>query len=87
MCGVHGASKSVGVGLNCPRSAFWGLSHRKNDICFSPQVVDYMVGAGRFERPTPCAQGGWEEAAKAACFQVLAEQGVVADLLKPVEPR
>ena len=44
-----------------------------------------MVGAGRFERPTPCAQGGWKEAAKAACFQVLTEQGVGADLLNPVE--
>jgi len=22
------------------------------------QLIDSMVGAGRFERPTPCAQGG-----------------------------
>jgi len=27
-----------------------------------------MVGARGFEPPTPCAQGGWEEAAKAALF-------------------
>src|ERR1019366_2073490 len=31
-----------------------------------------LVGAGRFERPTPCAQGGWKGAAKVACFQLLA---------------
>ena len=28
-----------------------------------------LVGAGRFERPTPCAQGGLSEAAKMAYFQ------------------
>jgi hypothetical protein len=31
-------------------------------------------------------KGGWEGAAKAACFQVLTIQGVVAGLLKSVEP-
>jgi hypothetical protein len=45
-----------------------------------------MVGARGFEPPTPCAQGGWKEVTKAACFQVLAIKGVVAELLKVVEP-
>jgi hypothetical protein len=36
-----------------------------------------LVGAGRFERPTPCAQVGWQEAAKAACFQLFAIKNLV----------
>jgi hypothetical protein len=27
-----------------------------------------LVGAGRFERPTPCAQGSFEYATKIVCF-------------------
>src|ERR1039458_4855383 len=44
-----------------------------------------MVGAGRFERPTPCAQGGVRHGWEVACFQVLTFQGVGAGLLKSVE--
>ena len=55
--GVHETNKPVGVGLNWPKFAFWGLLRHQNDIYFSTQVIDSMVGAGRFERPTPCAQG------------------------------
>jgi hypothetical protein len=32
-----------------------------------------------------CAQGGWKEAAKAACFQVLVANGVDVQVLKVVE--
>jgi hypothetical protein len=35
------------------------------------KLLILMVGAGRFERPTPCAQGGSKGTAKAACFQLL----------------
>jgi hypothetical protein len=31
-------------------------------------------------------QGGWQRAAKVACFQVLVVSGVVGSLLNPVEP-
>src|ERR1039458_3890799 len=30
-----------------------------------------MVGAGRFERPTPCAQASFQYPAEVACFQAL----------------
>ena len=44
-----------------------------------------LVGAGRFERPTPCAQGGIQEAAKAASFQLLEKLGVPACVRELVE--
>src|SRR5579863_6008518 len=44
-----------------------------------------MVGAGRFERPTPCAQDGFRSPANSACFQLLAFQAVAAILLRRVE--
>ena len=45
-----------------------------------------LVGAGRFERPTPCAQGGFGLRAEMPCFQVLTFQAVAGILLKPVDP-
>jgi hypothetical protein len=45
-----------------------------------------LVGAGRFERPTPCAQGGVRYIQKAPCFQLLMFQADTGILLKPVEP-
>jgi hypothetical protein len=29
----------------------------KEGVCNMRHLIDYLVGAGRFERPTPCAQG------------------------------
>jgi hypothetical protein len=44
-----------------------------------------LVGAGRFERPTPCAQGRFRRYAEITCFLVLRFQAVVGSLLKVVE--
>jgi hypothetical protein len=44
-----------------------------------------MVGAGRFERPTPCAQGSFRHTLEMACFQVLGFQEDAASLLQRVE--
>jgi hypothetical protein len=33
-----------------------------------------LVGAGRFERPTPCAQGSFRPSLKMPCFQVFTFQ-------------
>src|SRR5579862_5823031 len=44
-----------------------------------------MVGAGRFERPTPCAQGGFRLPCKIAHFQRLLFQVDEAGLLRSVE--
>jgi hypothetical protein len=44
-----------------------------------------LVGAGRFERPTPCAQGGFRPRAEIPCFQVLTFQSDTAALLKSVD--
>jgi hypothetical protein len=41
-----------------------------------------LVGAGRFERPTPCAQGRFRGPTKSACFQLLLFQ---TDAAKPAE--
>jgi hypothetical protein len=41
-----------------------------------------MVEAGRFERPTPCAQDGFRTAANRACFQLLLFQTIMGCLLK-----
>jgi hypothetical protein len=45
-----------------------------------------MVGAGRFERPTPCAQGSFQYPAEVACFQGFLFQADGANLLQLVEP-
>ena len=44
-----------------------------------------MVGAGRFERPTPCAQDRFRPFAETACFLMLTFQADAASLLKLVE--
>jgi hypothetical protein len=44
-----------------------------------------LVGAGRFERPTPCAQGGFRHGLEMACFQLLRFQRDAASLLQLVE--
>jgi hypothetical protein len=44
-----------------------------------------VVGAGRFERPTPCAQGGYKRFAKVPHFQIAGFIGDVRSLLKAVE--
>jgi hypothetical protein len=40
-----------------------------------------LVGAGRFERPTPCAQVGFRRGLKVGYFQCLLFQTDAADLL------
>jgi hypothetical protein len=45
-----------------------------------------LVGAGRFERPTPCAQGGFRPSSRAPCLQMLTFQADAGILLKPIEP-
>ena len=44
-----------------------------------------MVGAGRFERPTPCAQGSCRHSSETAYFQALRFQVDAACLLQLVE--
>ena len=49
------------------------------DKCLFPRyyvekLLILLVGAGRFERPTPCAQGGFRPSAEIPCFQVLTFQ-------------
>jgi hypothetical protein len=44
-----------------------------------------LVGAGRFERPTPCAQGRFRRFAKIAYFLLLRLQAVTESMLKVVE--
>ena len=44
-----------------------------------------LVGAGRFERPTPCAQGRFRPFAETACFLMLRFQADAASLLRLVE--
>jgi hypothetical protein len=44
-----------------------------------------LVGAGRFERPTPCAQDGRSDFAKIPYFQRILFQRDAASLLKAVE--
>jgi hypothetical protein len=44
-----------------------------------------LVGSGRFERPTPCAQGRFGRLAGIPCFLLLRFQADAATLLRPVE--
>jgi hypothetical protein len=46
------------------------------------ESLKILVGAGRFERPTPCAQGGLQRTPETAYFQFLTFQAVAE---KPVE--
>ena len=48
--------------------------------------IKALVGAGRFERPTPCAQGRFQRTGKIAHFQRLLFQAEAANLWNPVEP-
>jgi len=45
-----------------------------------------LVGAGRFERPTPCAQGSFRRIPAMPCFLVLSFKADAGILLKFVEP-
>ena len=49
------------------------------------KLMILLVGAGRFERPTPCAQGGMRDDSKMACFQVLRFQANASISLRLVE--
>jgi len=49
------------------------------------QLLILLVGAGRFERPTPCAQGGLRPISEGAYFQLFESKRVVRWLLNPVE--
>jgi hypothetical protein len=44
-----------------------------------------LVGAGRFERPTPCAQGGFQRFEKCLIFKSLVSLELCCSLLKAVE--
>jgi hypothetical protein len=46
---------------------------------------DHLVGAARFELPTPCAQGGFRPRAEMPYFQLLKFQPDGAGWLKVVE--
>ncbi len=45
-----------------------------------------LIGAGRFELPTPCAQGSFRPPPKMPYLQVFTFQGDTGIRLKPVEP-
>jgi hypothetical protein len=49
------------------------------------EINSGLVGAGRFERPTPCAQGGLRPAEKVVYFQRILFQADGAILLNLVE--
>src|ERR1039457_5633955 len=44
------------------------------DVLDGRKLLIPLVGAGRFERPTPCAQGGFRPIPKMPCFQLLTFQ-------------
>jgi hypothetical protein len=50
-----------------------------------PTLLIHLVGAGRFERPTSCAQGGFQLRHEVVCFQHVLFQGDGAILLCSVE--
>jgi len=54
-----GTARSNGGPLACPRAAEIALCglRRIGPSGRSSKPLENMVGAGRFERPTPCAQG------------------------------
>src|ERR1017187_8557302 len=56
------------------------------DVLNGRKLLILLVGAGRFERPTPCAQGGFRPRAEKPYFQLLRLQQDGASLLKPVDP-
>ena len=49
------------------------------------RTMKNLVGAGRFERPTPCAQGGLRPSRETAYFQHILIQQDVRSLLNSVE--
>jgi hypothetical protein len=58
-------------------------------FCAATQVglipLILLVGAGRFELPTPCAQDGFPQTTKVACFQCIRFQADTGGALKLVE--
>ena len=50
-----------------------------------PILLKWLVGAGGFEPPTPCAQGSFRCFAESPYFQLLTIQGVRLGLLKLME--
>ncbi len=65
------------------RKAFWWV---RDDLLYLTEPLFLLVGAGRFERPTPCAQGSLRHAAEMPYFQVLRFLIDGGFLLKRVEP-
>jgi hypothetical protein len=65
-----------------PQSAIGGLGGAQANVANKLG----LVGAGRFERPTPCAQGSFRYPAEMVCFQALQFQKDGAHLLHLVEP-
>jgi len=51
-------------------------------LSISLQLIEKLVGAGRFERPTPCAQDGFRLSAEIACFQSLHFKRITVGMLK-----
>jgi hypothetical protein len=64
------------------------LTQEENNNCGHPPIrllESIGFGAGRFERPTPCAQGSFRPNAKNAYFQSLIFQAFAGDLLRVVD--
>jgi hypothetical protein len=85
------SSDQVPMEYGCPveASGFRQLKHQQP----FPRVREkgcilliLMVGAGRFERPTPCAQGSLRQERKTPSFQVLTFQAVGSTPLQLFEP-
>jgi hypothetical protein len=69
-----------GAATKSTTAGFW----REPEI--ARNCLKTLVGAGRFERPTPCAQGSFQYSAEMACFQAFLFQADGATLLQLVEP-
>jgi hypothetical protein len=73
--------------LNVEVSIIYKIDYRgKSRVpTFSWNCLILLVGAGRFELPTPCAQVGLRLAPHSTCFQLLAFQVVGGCLWNPIE--
>jgi hypothetical protein len=80
---LSGIGQRLAFGWIGFRKAFWWV---RADLLYLTEPLILLVGAGRFEGPTPCAQGGLRCASKMPCFQALTFQADTGILLKPVEP-
>jgi hypothetical protein len=79
-------SKLVGqVDLEGNRSYSFIYSGFSRPSINDRKLLILLVGAGRFERPTPCAQGSFRGYSEMACFQLLLFQGDAANVLRHVE--